>query len=130
MLAIVLGYLALDIFVVPPFGVFTFNGWGDTALFLPFIITQLLVILITAQREKARRQSFAAEQRAQTHVQELADANQALAQSNYHLEQLASHLEEVNQLKDYFLSRASHELKNPITAIRGQTQLVLRRLAR
>jgi signal transduction histidine kinase len=130
LLAIALGFFALDIFVVPPFGAFTYNGWSDAVLYLPFIITQLFVILITAQREKARHQSFAAEQRAQTHAQELADANQALAQSNHHLEQLTSHLEEVNQLKDYFFSRASHELKTPITTIRGQTQLVLRRLAR
>jgi signal transduction histidine kinase len=56
--------------------------------------------------------------------------NQVLAQSNDHLGQLNSHLAEVNQLKDYFLSQASHELKTPITAIRGQTQLALRRLTR
>ena len=130
LLAIVLGYFALDIFVIPPFGLFTFNGLGDVALFLPFIVTQLLVALITTQREKAQRRALAAEREAQTHSQELAETNHALAQSNQDLEQLNSQLEAVNQLKDYFFSRASHELKTPITTIRGQTQLALRRIAR
>ncbi len=130
LLGIVLGFLLLDGMIVPPYGVFTFNGWSDVVIYLPFIVTQLMVILITAQRERAKRESLAAEQRARTYVQELAEINQALSHSNYHLEQLNSHLAEVNQLKDYFLSQASHELKTPITTIRGQTQLVLRRLAR
>ena len=130
LLAIVLGYFALDIFVIPPFGVFTFNGVSDVALFFPFIITQLLVVLITTQREKARRRARTAEQEAQAQAQQLAEANHALAQSNQHLEQLNNHLEGVNQLKDYFFSRASHELKTPITTIRGQTQLALRRIAK
>jgi len=130
LLAIVLGYFVLDIFVIPPSGVFTFNGWSDVALYLPFILTQLLVALITTQRERAQRRAHTAEQEAQAHSQELAEANHALAQSNQHLEQLNGQLEEANQLKDYFFSRASHELKTPITSIRGQTQLILRRVAR
>src|SRR5262249_51224675 len=115
---------------IPPYGVLTFNGWEDITIYLPFIVTQLLVVLVTARLEKAQQRSFAAEQQAQTRAQELAEVNQALAQSNDHLGQLNGHLAEVNQLKDYFLSQASHELKTPITTIRGQTQLVLRRLAR
>jgi signal transduction histidine kinase len=130
LLGMVLGFLLLDSLIIPPYGVFTFNGWNDMVIYLPFIVTQLLVVLITAQRERAKRRSFVAEQRAQTYAQELAETNQALAHSNYDLEQLNSHLAQVNQLKDYFLSQASHELKTPITTIRGQAQLVLRRLAR
>jgi signal transduction histidine kinase len=130
LLGIVLGFLVLDTVIVPPHGVFTFNGWGDVGIYLPFITTQLLVVLITAEREKARQRSFVAEQKVQGRAQELAEVNQALAQNNQHLEQLNSHLAEVNQLKDYFLSQASHELKTPITTIRGHTQLILRRLAR
>lgn len=130
LLGIVLSFFVLDTLIIPPYGVFTFSGWSDVIIYLPFFITQLLVVLITAQREKAQQRSFVAEQQAQTHAQELADANQVLAHSNDHLEQLNTHLAEVNQLKDYFLSQASHELKNPITTIRGQTQFVLRRLAR
>jgi signal transduction histidine kinase len=130
LLAIILGYFTLDIFVIPPFGIFTFNGWSDTELFLPFIITQLIVVLITTQREKAQQRARAAEQEAQARSQELAEANHALAQNNQQLEQLNDHLEEADQLKDYFFSRASHELKTPITMIRGQAQLALRRLAK
>ncbi len=130
LLGVVLGFLLLDSMIVPPYGVFTFNGWSDVVIYLPFIVTQLIVILITAQRERAKRESLAAEQRARTYAQEVAEINQALSHSNYNLEQLNGHLAEVNQLKDYFLSQASHELKTPITTIRGQTQLVLRRLAR
>jgi signal transduction histidine kinase len=130
LLGIVLGFFLLDLVVVPPYGLFTFNGWSDVVIYLPFIVTQLVVVLITAQRERAKRESLAAEQRARAYAQELAGTNQALAHSNYDLEQLNSHLAEVNQLKDYFLSQASHELKTPITTIRGQAQLVLRRLAK
>jgi signal transduction histidine kinase len=86
--------------------------------------------LITIQREKAQRRALAAEQRAKRHAEELVETNRVLSQSHLHLEQLTSHLQQVNQLKDYFFSRASHELKTPITTIRAQTQLVLRHLAR
>jgi signal transduction histidine kinase len=130
LLGIVLGFLVLDAVIIPPYGVFTYGGWSDVIIYLPFILAQLLVVLITAQLERARRQSFAAEQRTQIHAQELTEVNQTLAYSKQHLEQLNSHLAEANQLKDYFLSQASHELKSPITTIRGNTQLILRRIAR
>jgi signal transduction histidine kinase len=130
LLGVVLGFLILDTAIIPPYGVLSFNGWSDLITYLPFILAQLLVVLITAQLEKAKRRSFVAERRAQIHAQELAEVNRALAQNNQHLEQLNSHLAEANQLKDYFLSQASHELKTPITTIRGNTQLILRRLAR
>ena len=130
LLGIALGYFALDLWVTPPYGLFSFNGWTDVLIYLPFIVTQLLVVLITAEREKAQQRSYAAEQKALAHAQELTVVNKALTQSNDNLERLNQHLVEVNQLKDYFLSQASHELKTPITSIRGQTQLVLRRLAK
>ncbi len=123
LLGIVIGFLILDIAIIPPYGVLSFDGWGDLLIFLPIIVTQLLVVLITAQREKAKRKAFVV-------ALELAEANWTLAQSNDHLEQLNHHLAEINQLKDYFLAQASHELKNPIATIRGQTQLALRRLTR
>ena len=130
LLGIVLGFFVLESVIIPPYGVFTYNGWSDVVTFLPFTITQLLVVLITAQREKAQQRSLAAEQRARTYAQELVDVNQTLQQNNQHLQELNSHLAEMNQFKDYFLSQASHELKTPITTIRGQTQLALRRIAR
>jgi signal transduction histidine kinase len=48
------------------------------------------------------------------HASDLASTNQALLRAN--------------QLKDLFVSITSHELKTPITTIRGQAQLALRRL--
>ncbi len=42
----------------------------------------------------------------------------------------AIHTEEVSRAKDEFLSIASHELKTPITVIKGQAQIILRRVGR
>src|SRR5205085_1247520 len=39
-------------------------------------------------------------------------------------------LKQANHLKDQFLSMASHELKTPITTIRGQAQIALHRLSK
>src|SRR5262249_14958384 len=48
----------------------------------------------------------------------------------YELEQVNLQLEQANELKDRFLSMASHELKTPITSIRGQAQIILRRFSK
>src|SRR5207247_2449586 len=83
---------------------------------LPFIIAGFIIAVITGQRESARLHALEAEQEAQEHVQELQRKNQELA--------------EANRLKDQFISMASHELKTPITTIRGQAQVMLRRMAK
>ncbi len=118
-LAIVLGFIALEVFFIPPPGLFTFNGWSDVAVYGPFVVAQLIVALITAQRESVRRRLHITEQEARAHAQELAEVNEELERVNRKLEQ-------TNQLKDQFLSRASHELKTPLTTIRGHTELGLR----
>ncbi|MFL5628175.1 MAG: sensor histidine kinase [Ktedonobacteraceae bacterium] len=118
-LAIVLGFFALEGFVIPPPGILTFNGWNDVAMYGPFVVAQLIVALITAQRESVRWRLYSAQQEARARAQELAKVNEALEQVNHKLERS-------NQLKDQFLSRASHELKTPITTIRGHTELGLR----
>jgi signal transduction histidine kinase len=66
------------------------------------LLAELMVVLITAGRESARQE----------------------------LQERASELEEANQVKDRFLSMASHELKTPLTIIRTQVQFSLRRLAK
>jgi signal transduction histidine kinase len=76
----------------------------------------LIVAIITAQREQARLNSLAAEWELQTYAS--------------HLEEVNRKLEDANRVKDRFMSIASHELKTPITTIRGQAQLTLRRLAK
>lgn len=114
--SVLLATLALDYFYVPPFGQFSTFSWNSLFQLLPFIIASLVVAIITAQRESARYRALYAEQLAQEHADELAIANQEL--------------EQANSLKDQFLSMASHELKTPITTIRGQAQVVLRRLSK
>lgn len=124
LLAIILGILALDTFIITPWDLTVLQSWNGFASYTPFIVAQLVVILITVLREKSRQRALlAAEQEARARAQELAELNQALVQSNQQLDQ-------ANKLKDYFLSQASHELKTPVTTIRGQAQLALRRLAK
>lgn len=79
-----------------------------------FAIAALVVVILIGQRESARRKALQAEQIAQIHASNLISTNQELRQAN--------------QLKDLFVSITSHELKTPITTIRGQAQLALRRL--
>jgi signal transduction histidine kinase len=106
----------LDYFFVPPslrLNIYTTHG---VLRLIPFMICGMIIAFITAQREYARLQALAAEYEAEEAAQELEESNRKL--------------QEASDLKDRFLSIASHELKTPITAIRGQAQLLLRRLAR
>lgn len=116
LLAIALSTLALDYFTLPSVGVLSITSWQGLFQLFPFIITGLIIALIVAQRERARLDSIAAEQELQSYAQELEEVNQKL--------------KDANQMKDRFLSIASHELKTPITSIRGQAQLMLRRLSK
>jgi signal transduction histidine kinase len=107
---------ALDYFIVPPTGHLDFyalQGLGDL---IPFTISGLVIALITAQRERARIRALVAEYDATAAAEDLEATNRKL--------------EEANELKDRFFSVASHELKTPITTIRGQAQLVLRRISK
>ena len=110
--SVLLGALTLDYFYFSPHAL----NWNGLLQLLPFLIGGVVIAIITAQRESARYRALFAEQIAQEHADELALANQEL--------------EQANQMKDQFLSMASHELKTPITNIRGQAQIVLRRLSK
>ena len=55
---------------------------------------------------------------------------QSVQELNLELKQKNQELEEATQVEDKFISMASHELKTPMTAITGHTQLMLRRLSR
>lgn len=116
LLTLLISTLALDYFFIPPTQQLTFYTLDSTFQLLPFIFTGLIIALITAQRERARLQTLAAEQELQAYAEELEATNQKL--------------EEANQMKDRFLSIASHELKTPITTIRGQAQLAIRRMSK
>ena len=114
--SLLLSTFVLDYFFVSPVGQLDFTSWNGIAQVLPYVIAGLVIALITGQRERARWRSLATEQELQAYAEELEAAN--------------SQLKDTDQLKDRFLSIASHELKTPITSIRGQAQLALRRLTR
>jgi signal transduction histidine kinase len=71
--------------------------------------------LISARREVVRR-ALPAEEEVQTYTDEL--------------ERLRRELESANQMKDEFLSIASHELRTPITVIRAHAQMIERDIAK
>lgn len=115
--AMFLSCAALFYFYIAPLGLHLLpKNWELLFQVLPFALAGLVVAVITAQRETARRQALRAEQIAQTHVDELARINEELLRAN--------------QLKDLFASITSHELKTPITTISGHAQLAIRRIDR
>ncbi|HLG64277.1 MAG TPA: HAMP domain-containing sensor histidine kinase [Ktedonosporobacter sp.] len=113
---VMLSTLALDYYTLPPTGRLDIITRDGILQLLPFIVTGLVIALIVAQRERAMLDAIAAEQELQAYALELEEVNQKL--------------KDANQMKDSFLSIASHELKTPITSIRGQAQLMLRRLSK
>ncbi len=114
--SLVLSTCVLDYFFVSPVGQLNLYSWNGVAQVVPYVIAGLVIALITGQREQARWRSLASEQELQAYAEELEAANHQL--------------KDTDQLKDRFLSIASHELKTPITSIRGQAQLAIRRLAK
>jgi len=114
--AVLLGAIELDYFYLPPSGYVSLMSWYGMLQIFPFIASGIIIAIITGQRESARLQALFAEQMANERAEELEQSNQQL--------------EQTNQLKDQFISMASHELKTPITTIRGQAQIMLRRLSR
>ena len=115
LLSVLLGTLVLDYFFLPP-EAFGITSWDGVLRILPFVISGIIIAIIAGQREMARRRALFAEQEVREHA--------------FELEQVNQQLEQANELKDRFLSMASHELKTPITSIRGQAQIMLRRLSR
>ncbi len=114
LITVALGTVLLDYYFIPPVGQIFSGSWQNTVQLVPFIIAGCTIALITVQRERARLQALGAEQELQAYAQEMELANRKL--------------EEADQMKDQFLSIASHELKTPVTSIRGHAQLTIRRL--
>ncbi len=121
LLSLLFCIFALDYFLIPPTWHLDLNTLKDALQLVPFAISGLVIAFITAQRERARLEALAAEYEAKNIADQLEESYLKLEESN-------EKLQEASQLKDRFLSIASHELKTPITTIRGQAQLLLRRL--
>lgn len=109
LLLVVLGYLGLDYFFINPHGSLAVLLWPDGLQMIPFLFAALLITLVARQLERSRQQ-------AEDYASRLEKVNQQL--------------EDEHQLKDRFFSIVSHELKTPVTTIRGQAQLLTRRITR
>lgn len=123
LLMIVLGLISLDLLFILPADRLSMTRWPNIIQQLPYIIAGLGVAVITSQLDRSRRRAQIVGQHLQEYADELEDTNQQLAEVN-------RRLEEANQMKDRFLSITSHELKTPVTAILGQSQLLQRRLTK
>jgi signal transduction histidine kinase len=112
--SVFLSTISLDYFYIPSGSQFSIDSRDGLIQILPFFLIGILIAIISGQREAARRRALFAEQ--------------ALTERADDLEQANEELKEVNKAKDQLISMASHELKTPITTIRGQAQVMLRRL--
>ena len=119
-LSILLGTMAFDIYFLSDKSQLL-QGWNQSIPLVPFVLAQIIMVVLAAQRERGRRSIEVAQEELKSYAGQLEWVNQELEQAN-------DQLEDANRLKDQFLSMASHELKTPITTIRGQAQLGMLRL--
>lgn len=114
-----LGLFVLADFISP--GIFSFDMIKDTDLNGPFVFLQLVAIAVIFRLERFHRQTLAMHHALEATHQELEVTHQKLIESN-------QQLKHANELKDYVITRASHEFRTPLTTILGRTQLFLARL--
>src|ERR1700730_3845241 len=102
-LSILLGTMAFDIYFLSrtPGLVHSLN---DSLPLVPFVLAEIIMVVLAAQRERGRRSIEFAQQELKNYAVQLEWVNQELEEAN-------KELEKANKLKDQFLSMASHEHK-------------------
>jgi signal transduction histidine kinase len=113
---LVVGTVSLNYYFTPLMAQFTLIKDGDIVQVIPVFVIGLIILLVIGQRERAYRK--------------IREVDQELRRYASELEAINSCLDNENRKKDRFLSIASHELKAPVTTIRGESQLLLRRLSK
>ncbi len=78
LLAIVASILVLDYMDLPPTGSFDFHTWDGLLQVIPFMISGVIIAIITAQRETARRHALMAEQEVDSYADKLELDNRLL----------------------------------------------------
>lgn len=104
---VLLSLLVLDYLYIPPFREVGSSGWSGIIQLLTFAGAGIGITILTHQREVARVKTVMAEARAN----ELS-------------------LREANRRMEEFLSIVCHELKTPLTVMRGSVQLAERKIKR
>jgi K+-sensing histidine kinase KdpD len=103
LLGILASMLILDYMYVPLSGSFDLHTWDGLLQMLPFILCGVLIAIITAQRETARRRALASEQEVNTY---------------------ADKLELNNRLLGEVIMQARRELKTSLSEIAQQVQVI------
>lgn len=121
--AILLSLLVLDYWYVPPFGTLGAYGWSGMLQLLTFASACLIIALLTNQREGARVRALVAEREAVLRANQLEATFEAMNDNELALREAHRRMEE-------FLSIICHELKTPLTIMRGSLQLAERKVKR
>jgi len=80
-LSIILGTLAFDIYFLPPVGSLV-HDWHALLQLIPFVLAEIIIVVLAAQRERGRRQILFARQELEAYAGELEWVNQEFERAN------------------------------------------------
>ncbi len=114
--------ISLQIKVLPPW----WKTWWFTLLVVAFVVTSVVVILYYRFRSIVKQRELLAQKVAER-TKELDESNKLLEQKQQFIEQRNLELLDVLREKDRLISVVAHDLKNPMFAIVGALEGVLRK---